>query len=69
MAEDDSGGCLKRRRKPSKKVLELHGEIERVKKPVKKTKPLSKALKPKSKPLVEEGNGISAFAGEVSDGY
>ncbi|KAJ8453034.1 hypothetical protein Cgig2_014797 [Carnegiea gigantea] len=40
-AEDTSGGCLKRRRKPSEKVLEFQAEIERVKKPVKKTKPLS----------------------------
>lgn len=68
-AEDTSGGRLKRRRKPSEKVLELQAEIERVKKPVKKTKPPSKPSKPKNKPVVEEDHSGSALPDDVSDGY
>lgn len=67
-ADDINGGRLKRKRKPSEKVLESQAEM--VKKPVKKTKPSTKAtLKPKDKLLVDEDNGLSVSMDEVSDDY
>lgn len=67
-ADDVNGGRLKRKRKPSEKVLESQAEM--VKKPVKKTKPSAKAtLKPKDKFLVDEDNGLSVSVDEVSDDY
>lgn len=66
-AEDTSGGRLKRRRKPSEKVLEL--QAEKVKKPVKKIKPPGKPLKPKNKSPVHEGNSASANGVEISEDY
>lgn len=65
--EDTSGGRLKRRRKPSEKVLEL--QAEKVKKPVKKIKPLGKPLKPKNKSSVHEDNSASANGVEISEDY
>ncbi|KAJ8433937.1 hypothetical protein Cgig2_001866 [Carnegiea gigantea] len=65
--EDTSGGRLKRRRKPSEKVLEL--QAEKVKKPVKKIKPSGKPLKPKNKSPVHEDNSASANGVEISEDY
>ncbi|XP_021720276.1 protein RBL-like [Chenopodium quinoa] len=63
---EDTSGRLKRKRKPSEKVLESQAEM--VKKPVKKAKPSAKALKPKDK-VVDEDNGLSVSVDEVSDDY
>ncbi|KAK4253158.1 hypothetical protein QN277_010761 [Acacia crassicarpa] len=60
--EDDAGGThMKRKRKPSEKGLEL--QAERVKKPSKS----SKSLKSKSKSFVDQDNGDSLYADELSD--
>lgn len=66
-AEDASGGRLKRKRKPSEKVLESQAEM--VKKPVKKTKPSAKALKTREKSVVDEDYGVSVSVDEGSDDY
>ncbi|KAI9070962.1 hypothetical protein K1719_047073 [Acacia pycnantha] len=60
--EDDAGGThMKRKRKPSEKGLEL--QAERVKKPSK----FSKSSKSKSKSFVDQDNGDSLYADELSD--
>lgn len=59
---DDAGGTrIKRKRKPSEKVLEL--QAERVKKPSKS----SKSSKSKIKPSVDEDNGNGFYYDEHSD--
>ncbi|XP_061350318.1 protein RBL-like isoform X1 [Gastrolobium bilobum] len=60
--EEDAGGTrIKRKRKPSEKVLEL--QAEKVKKPSKS----SKSSKSKSKSLVDEDNGNGYYGDELSD--
>ncbi|XP_061350319.1 protein RBL-like isoform X2 [Gastrolobium bilobum] len=59
--EDAGGTRIKRKRKPSEKVLEL--QAEKVKKPSKS----SKSSKSKSKSLVDEDNGNGYYGDELSD--
>ncbi|XP_052194192.1 protein RBL isoform X2 [Diospyros lotus] len=66
-AEDTGGTRIKRRRKPSEKVLEL--QAEKVKKPSKKIKPSGKSSKIKSKSVVEKGTSICVSADDVSEEY
>ena len=54
---EDDAGRMKRKRKPSEKVLEL--QAEKVKKPSKS----SKLAKPKSKSLADQDNG-NGFHGD-----
>ncbi|KAJ1411568.1 WD40/YVTN repeat-like-containing domain superfamily [Sesbania bispinosa] len=62
--EDDAGGTrIKRKRKPSEKVLEL--QAEKIKKPSKS----SKLSKSKSKSLVDEENGNGFYGDDLSDEY
>lgn len=57
MDNSDTGGMrLKRKRKPSEKVLEL--QAEKSKKPVQKTKPIGKSEK-KNKPGVDQDSDVS----------
>ncbi|XP_074316366.1 protein RBL-like isoform X2 [Silene latifolia] len=65
-AEDTNGGRVKRRRKPSEKVLDMQAEM--VKKPVKKAKPSGKASKSKNKSADEE-NDVPLDLDEVCDDY
>lgn len=58
---------MKRKRKPSEKVLESQAEM--VKKPVKKAKPSAKASKPKDKFVGDEDHNASLSVDEVSDEY
>ncbi|KAK3011975.1 hypothetical protein RJ639_011179, partial [Escallonia herrerae] len=64
-AEDTEGTRLKRRRKPSEKVLEL--QAEKLKKPLPKTKPSGKSSKTKAKYVAEQETGFSIFADDVDD--
>ena len=59
---DDAGGTrVKRKRKPSEKVLEL--QAEKIKKPSKS----SKSSKSKTKSLVDQDNGNGFYGDELSD--
>ncbi|KAG5016501.1 hypothetical protein JHK82_022156 [Glycine max] len=61
--EDDAGGTrIKRKWKPSEKVLEL--QAEKMKKPTKS----GKSSKSKSKYLVDEDDGIGFYGDDLSDG-
>ncbi|XAR63580.1 hypothetical protein NMG60_11023567 [Bertholletia excelsa] len=64
-AEDTGGTRLKRRRKPSEKVLELHAE--KVKKPVKKIKPSGKSSKIKNKSVNGHETSVTVFSDDVSE--
>nr|AFK42526.1 unknown [Lotus japonicus] len=58
---DDAGGRMKRKRKPSEKVLEL--QAEKVKKPSKS----SKSAKSKSKPSVDQDDGNGFYGDGLYD--
>ncbi|KAL6980889.1 hypothetical protein U1Q18_022525 [Sarracenia purpurea var. burkii] len=66
-AEDTGGTHLKRRRKPSEKVLEL--QAEKVRKPLKKIKPSGKLSKTKNKSPVEKETSICVYAEDVTEEY
>jgi len=57
----DDAGRIKRKRKPSEKVLELQAEK------VKRSSKSSKLAKPKSKSLVDQDNGNSFHGDGLSD--
>lgn len=61
-AAEDTRPHLKRRRKPSEKVLEL--QAEKVRKPLKKMNPSGKSSKIKDKPVIEQD---TVFADDVSE--
>ncbi|THF98034.1 hypothetical protein TEA_022756 [Camellia sinensis var. sinensis] len=61
-AAEDTRPHLKRRRKPSEKVLEL--QAEKVRKPLKKINPSGKSSKIKDKPVIEQD---TVFADDVSE--
>lgn len=63
--DDMAAAHLKRRRKPSEKGMEL--QAEKVKKPLKKAKPLGKPLKSKNK--TDEETSVSAYGDDSSDYY
>ena len=64
-AEDTVGTNLKRRRKPSEKVLEL--QAEKVRKPSRKMKPSGKSSKTRNNSLVEQETSVCGFADDVSE--
>ncbi|PSS35786.1 Protein RBL like [Actinidia chinensis var. chinensis] len=64
-AEDTGGTNLKRKRKPSEKVLEL--QAEKVKKPSRKMKPSGKSSKTRNNSLVEQETSVCGFADDVSE--
>uniref|UniRef100_A0A5B6ZLM5 Uncharacterized protein n=1 Tax=Davidia involucrata TaxID=16924 RepID=A0A5B6ZLM5_DAVIN len=64
-AEDTGGACLRRRRKPSEKGLELR--VEKVRKPIKKMKPSGKSSKLKNKSVVEQETNNCVFEDDVND--
>lgn len=66
-AEDTGGTRLKRRRKPSEKVLELQ-QAEKSRKPLQKPKTYGKPVRSKSKSTLGEDYDYSVDEGDVN-GY
>ncbi|XP_057499796.1 protein RBL-like [Actinidia eriantha] len=64
-AEDTGGTNLKRRRKPSEKVLEL--QAEKVRKPSRKMKPSGKSSRTRNNSVVEQDSSVCGFADDVSE--